>query len=254
MLTCVAMNQGAERRQFDAAAATFDKADFAIAATRDGLLARLEPITIDAATVVDLGSATGSAGRLLERRFKRAHVVAVDLSHSMLAKARAKKRWLSKSSYAQAEAAALPFADHSVDVIFANQLLPWIPQTEPVFAEVSRVLRTDGLFVFSTLGPDSLQGLLHEPFPDMHDVGDALVRAGLRDPVLDVDRLEVTFENTASLLDDLAAIGAGHCMPGDTTISSLELELVYGHCWGGGARPDAGEFRVDATRIGRRRI
>jgi malonyl-CoA O-methyltransferase len=113
-------------------------------------------------------------------------------------------------------------------------------------------LRKDGLFAFSTLGPDSLQGLRHEPFADMHDVGDALVRAGLRDPVLDVDRLKVTFESAASLLDDLTAIGAGHCVPDDTAISSLELELVYGHCWGGGARPAAGEYRVDAGQIGRR--
>jgi malonyl-CoA O-methyltransferase len=237
---------------FDRAADTFDSADYVLAATRDGLLVRLEPVAIEAAVVIDLGSATGSAGRTLRQRFRRARVIAVDLSRPMLEKARLKKAWLSKSGYVQAEAAALPFADHSVDVIFANLLLPWIQQTDAVFAEVSRVLRKDCLFVFSTLGPDSLQGLRHEPFPDMHDVGDALVRAGLRDPVLDVDRLKVTFENGESLLDDLAAIGAEHCFPDGAAISDVELELVYGHCWGGGARPAAGEFRVDASRISRR--
>jgi len=246
------MNPG--QSQFDRAAGSFDSADYALAATRDGLLARLELITIEAGIVVDLGSATGSAGRMLERRFRRARVFAVDLSRPMLEKARSKKAWLSRSRYIQAEASALPFANHSVDVIFANQLLPWLPQPDPVFAEVSRVLRKDGLFAFATLGPDSLQGLRHEPFADMHDVGDALVRAGLRDPVLDVDRLKITFENAESLLDDLTAIGAGQCVPADAAISSLELELVYGHCWGGGARPADGEFRVDATRIGRRQI
>ena len=239
---------------FDRAADTFDSADYVFAATRDGLLARLEPVTIEATLVVDLGAATGSAGRMLRRRFRRARVIAVDTSHRMLEKARSKKAWLSKSGYVQAAATTLPFADHSVDVIFANQLLPWIQQTDPVFAEVSRVLRKDGLFVFSTLGPDSLQGLRHEPFPDMHDVGDALVRAVLRDPILDVDRLTVTFDSRRSLLDDLAAIGAGHCVPDEAKISGVELELVYGHCWGGGARLASGEFAVDVGRIGRRKL
>jgi len=249
------MSPGDVQRRFDGAAGTFDSADFVLATTRDGLLARLEPITIDARYVIDLGSATGSAGRALERRFKRAHILAVDLSQKMLQKARSKKSWLSKTVFLQADAAALPFSDHSVDVVFANQLLPWMPDCAPVFAEISRVLRQDGLFLFATLGPDSLRGLRHEPFADMHDVGDALVGAGLRDPVLDIDRLTVTYENTGSLVDDFSAIGARHCVRDDIEEMSLELELelelelVYGHCWGGGHRSGEGEYRVDAGKI-----
>lgn len=247
------MNQGAARRQFDAAAATFDTADFAMAVTRDGLLARLEPVTIEAATVIDLGTATGSAIRLLERRFRRARILAIDLSQDMLQRARSKKSWLSKTSYLQAEATTLPLADHSIDVVFSNQLLPWLHDANPVLAEVSRVLRKDGLFAFSTVGPDSLKGLRHEPFPDMHDVGDALVRAGLRDPVLDVDRLTVTFENAESMRADFRAIGAAHCVPADAAILSAELEFVYGHCWGGGNLPAGAEYRIDPEQIHRRR-
>jgi malonyl-CoA O-methyltransferase len=256
VVTFEAMSPADAQRRFDGAAGTFDSADFVLATTRDGLLARLKPITIDAKYVVDLGSATGSAGRALERRFKRAHILAVDLSPKMLQKARSKKSWLSKTAFVQADAAALPFSDHSIDVVFANQLLPWMPDSEPVFSEVSRVLRQDGLFLFATLGPDSLRGLRHEPFADMHDVGDALVRAGLRDPVLDVDRMTVTYENTASLVDDFSAIGARHCVPDEIKEMGLELEfeleLVYGHCWGGGRRSAGGEFRVDAGQISMR--
>jgi len=250
------MSPGDVQRRFDAAAGTFDSADFVLATTREGLLARLEPITIDSRYVVDLGSATGSAGRMLARRFKRAHILAVDVSQKMLQKARSKKSWLSKSAFLQADAATLPFVDHSIDVVFANQLLPWMLDSAPVFAEVSRVLRKDGLFLFATLGPDSLRGLRYEPFADMHDVGDALVRAGLRDPVLDVDRLTVTYENAGSLMDDFSAIGARHCIPDDIAETGpefeLELELVYGHCWGGGHRSANGEYHVDAGQIGMR--
>ena len=253
MVTCVAMNMGAAQRQFDDAAATFDTADFVIAATRDGLLERLEPMTVEANIVVDLGAATGSASGALGRRFKRARIVAVDSSRNMLRRACAKKTWLSKSVFVQAEASTLPFSDHCIDVIFSNQLLPWLPDPLPVFAEVSRVLRKDGLFLFSTLGPDSLANLRHEPFADMHNVGDALVRAGLRDPVLDVDRLTVSYETTQSLLDDCRAIGARRCVPDQVDESSLDFELIYGHCWGSGPRSAGGEYRVDAGRIGTRR-
>ena len=66
------------------------------------------------------------------------------------------------------------------------------------------ILKPEGLFVFSTFGPDTLRELRSawaeadtynhvNRFLDMHDVGDALVRAGLLEPVLDVDRLQLTY-------------------------------------------------------------
>lgn len=222
--------------------------DYLLQTTLDGLMARLEPMTVDAGIVVDLGSATGAAGRPLGRRFRGARVVALDRSLPALAAARSKKSWLSRTVYVQAGATALPFADQSIDVMVSNLLLPQLPDAAPVFAEVARVLRKDGLFAFATLGPDSLQGLQAGPFADMHDTGDALVRAGLRDPVLDVDRLTVTFEDSRSLLEDFGAI-----VPAGARVSSVEFELVYGHCWGSGARPVAGEVRIDPGKISRRK-
>ena len=131
-------------------------------------------------------------------------------------------------------------------------MLPWAGDLDTVFASVARVLRKDGLFLFSTLGPDSLAGLRHEPFADMHDVGDELVRSGLRDPVLDVDRLTVNYSDEQSLARDLDAVGGSGCLPGSVDNLDIELELVFGHCWGGGPRPARGEFRFDAGQIGRR--
>jgi len=247
-----ALNSKHVRRRFDRAAARFDSVDFVQSATRDGLLARLEPMIIEARTVLDLGSATGSGSRLLARRFRRARIVPVDLSRHMLEEMRRKQSRFSRTTAIQANAAALPFVDQSIDVVFANMLLPWIGDPGQTFAEVSRVLRKDGLFLFATLGPDSLDGLRHEPFADMHDVGDALVRAGLRDPVLDVDRLTVTYESTESLRSDLTAMGAGCCAPEHADILGFDLELVYGHCWGSGQQKAGGEYRLAASGIGRR--
>ncbi len=274
------------QRRFDRAAASFDTADFVHSVTRDGLFARLEPVVIEAKTVVDLGSATGSGSRLLARRFRRARVIAIDLAHEMLVEARKKQSWFSRNSLVQATAEAMPFADHSVDVVFANLLLPWFDGPAPIFSEVARVLRKDGLFVFATLGPDSLGELRQawrtvddgqhvNRFLDMHELGDAAVRCGLRDPVLDVDHLTVTYDDHNALFQDLTAMGARNCLRGrrrslfgrarfmamtdslrgatQDAVLSFNLELVYGHCWASGARPDTGEYRVSASQVGRRR-
>ena len=252
VIPCVAMTVRDVQRRFDRAAETFDSADFVHAETRQGLLARLEPMTIVANTILDLGSATGASAQALRRRFRRATVVAVDISLPMLERSARRSAWLSRHPAVQSDATQLPFADHSVDLVFSNLLLPWISDRERLFAEVGRVLRGEGLFLFSTLGPDSLAGLRHEPFADMHDVGDELVRAGLRDPVLDVDRLTVNYRDERSLARDLEAVGATGCLPGKTQSLDVELELVYGHCWGSGAVPARGEFRIDTGQIGRR--
>ena len=201
------------RQRLDNAANAFDTADFVHGLTRDGLMQRIRPMTVEAAVVVDLGAATGNAIPVLQKRFRRARIIAVDRSTGMLRAARGKRRLLSKQREVQADARALPFADGSVDVVFCNLLLPWLDRPHAVFAEVTRVLRADGLFAFATLGPDSLvevrkawqtvdDGAHVRQFQDMHDVGDALVRAGLRDPVLDVDRLTVDYGNSDALFRD----------------------------------------------------
>ena len=272
------------RRRFDVAAATFDTADFVHTHTRDGLLARISPMNVDAATVLDLGSATGSATRALRKRFRGARIVSVDLSAAMLQEARRKHGWLSRPAAVQADARALPFADSSVDVVFSNMLLPWLGDPAVAFSEINRVLVENGLFAFATLGPDSLLALRRawqsvddgahvNSFADMHNVGDALVRSGLRDPVLDIDRLAVSYEKPGALFRDLTASGARNCLAGRQrglmgrhrfaamtaaifaggNPASLEFELVYGHCWGGATRTADGTIGIDAGGIPVRR-
>ena len=270
------------RRRFERAAHTFDNADFVHTATRNGLLQRIEPLLIDAHTVVDLGCATGAAARPLKKRFPKARLVGVDFAWDMVRTANTRKSWFTRSAFVQADARALPFANESVDVVFSNQLLPWIANPDEVFTEVARVLRKGGVFAFATLGPDSLleisrawreidDGHHVSRFPDMHNLGDGLVNAGLRDPVLDVDRLTVSYESTDALLADLSAAGARNtlrdrtrtltgkrkfqgmlaaleCATVDGKIA-VELELVFAHCWGAGPKMDPANYRIDANRI-----
>ena len=178
---------------------------------------RLAPMTLSAGRIVDLGTATGAAIPALRKRFPRARVHGVDLSPDMLRQQ--PSRLFSRRSLVCADAAALPFVDDSIDLVFANQLLSFTDDVAGVCREIGRVLSDDGIFAFALLGPDSFGELRAAwrrvddtahvaSFPDMHNVGDALVRAGLRDPVLDVDRLRLQYATPAALYRDLAAVAA----------------------------------------------
>ena len=276
------LNPNHVRRRFEHAASSFDGADFVHAATRDGLLTRLAPLLVEAKTVIDLGAATGAANRPLEKRFRGARVISVDIAHNMLTMARRKKSWLSKTAFVQASAGALPFPNESIDVVFSNLMLPWVDDPAPTFSEIARILRKGGVFAFATLGPDSLleirrawgqvDDVVHvNRFADMHDLGDALVNAGLRDPVLDVDRLSVSYTSCEALFNDLTAVGARNALQQRASgltgkqrfaamVAALEnaaidgnihldLELVYGHCWGSGPKTDPSNYRIDASGI-----
>jgi malonyl-CoA O-methyltransferase len=109
-------------------------------------------------------------------------------------------------------------AEGSVDLILSNFLLPWI-DPDAVFSEFRRVLAPRGLLSFTSLGPDTLRELRSawaqvdsssrvHPFIDMHDLGDALVRAGFAAPVLDVERYTLTYTDVSRLAADLRAVGA----------------------------------------------
>ena len=164
-------------------------------------------------------------------------------------------------------------------------LLPWLDDQKSLFAEMGRVLRAGGLFAFSSLGPSSFSELAEawqevdpgwhvRQFPDMHNTGDALLAAGLADPVLDVDFVDVSYRSVDALLKDLQGAGARNSLRGrratladrqrlDAFRAALErqridgeirlrLELVYGHAFGRGSTPGSGEYRIAADAIGRR--
>lgn len=275
------------RRRADASVTGAD--DFLSARTREELLSRLALTSIRPRRLLDAGAATGRASAELARRYRGCRVVSLDVSPARLAAARRGHSRFARREEVAGDAARLPFRDQVFDMVFANLLLPWFADPGPVLAETARVLRPEGLYTFSSLGPDSFRELRDawravddrdhvHAFLDMHDLGDALVRAGLRDPVLDVERITVTYAEPAALWQDLTAAGARNTLAGRnrglTTPATLRrlaqawererrddgrlpltLELVYGHCWGGSGLPGAdasGEVRISPTRIMRR--
>jgi malonyl-CoA O-methyltransferase len=275
------------RANFDRAATHFSSADFVHRAAADGLLQRLQPMKVQPRVIADLGSALGAGSKQLARQFPGAYVLSIDLSAKMLKNAKRSKRWFSKVRELQADAMKLPLATGSIDFVFANMLLPWINDARAFLGEVARVLRVDGVFIFSTLGPDSLAEIrsawkntddeLHvHHFPDMHNLGDTIMRANLCDPVLDIDYLSVTYRDPETLFSELAAAGARnslhdrrHTLTGkgrikkfrdqlqprpDEDVIELNLELVFGHAFGKGPALPPGDFLLAPEDIGRRRI
>ena len=263
------LSVGDIQRRFDRAAATFDESDYVHRTTCTGLLERLKPTTFDAAVIIDLGSASGKGTMLLSKKYRKARVMSVDVSAEMLRKSSRRKSLFSKVREVQADACRLPFLDHSVDLVFANMLLPWVVTLDQCLNEVTRVLRKDGIFAFATLGPDSMSEFTSftesRRYPDMHDVGDALVRAGMTDPVLDVDRLQITWKSFDKLLDDFVGCGALGEWPSDMRAEeqsfpdcdtvgrlAIDLELIFGHAWGSGPGRATDEYRIKPGSIGRR--
>lgn len=284
-----AIEQEAVRRSFDAAAARYDAAAVLQAEVRALLLERLDYVTLEPAVVLDVGCGTGHAARALKDRYPRASVVALDLSEGMLREARGRQSWRRRFARVCGDAMRLPIADGSVDLVFSSLTLQWCTDLDAAFGEFRRVLRPRGLLTFTTFGPDTLtelrdawaraDGHRHvSDFADMHDLGDGLVRAGLAEPVLDVERFTLTYPDVFGLMRDLKAIGARNAatrrprgLTGRARLAAMQsayesrrrdgvlpatYEVVFGQAWGPAGEPRrsrrSGEFAVPAGSIGRR--
>ncbi len=281
------LDERAARDAFQRAGRTFATAAFIHAEARDRLLDRLEWVKLAPAVIVDVGCALGEGARLLTARYPSATVLALDSSPAMLRAARQALHGLGPHCLA-ADARRLPLRAASVDLLFANLLLPWVADFTPVFEEWQRVLKPDGLATFTTVGPDTLYELAQawatvEDLPhvhgffDMHDVGDALLRSGLAEPVLDVDHVTVTYPSVEALARDLkacaaqnATVGRRRTLTGPRRWRSMvesyprskapdriqaTVELVFGQAWGRAAVPssDPGLTTIPVASIKRRR-
>jgi malonyl-CoA O-methyltransferase len=282
------------RQNFGHAAPTYEQHDALQREVQQSLLERLDFYLDTPQRVLDVGAGTGRGSALLKKRYARAEVIAIDLAVPMLQAAKRHSSWLKPFQRVCAEATALPLPDHSVDVLHSNLCFQWIDDLAALFNECARVLKPGGLLVFSTFGPDTLKELRAawasadqqshvSRFLDMHDVGDALIAAGLRDPVLDVDRYTLTYSEPKLLLQELQGLGATHAdrarerhltgkqhyrrmlaayegMRVDGRIPAT-WEVVTAHAWGpppgqsrrGPAGGEIASFPLDSLRGSRRR-
>ena len=279
--------RAAVRRSFARAVDTYDAAAALQREVLARLLERLDASPATPAVVLDAGSGTGVGARALADRYQRAQVVALDQAEPMALRSRKRGRWLRPLPAICADAQRLPLRDASVDLVFSNLMLQWLGAPDAVFREFLRVLRPGGRLLFTTFGPATLAELrdawaaaddrVHvNRFIDLHDVGDALLRTGFRDPVMDAERMTLTYRDTMALMRDLQAMGAHnvnegrpHGLTGPRRLRAMQAayearrtdgllpatwEVVYGHAFAppaGTALPTQapGEARVSAASI-----
>jgi malonyl-CoA O-methyltransferase len=252
------------RRAFDRAAASYDAAAALQNEIGERLLERLDYIRMQPRRILDLGAGTGAFSAALLTRYRRADVLALDIAPGMLLRARQRGGWFRKPACVCGDAESLPFAEDSFDFIFSNLMIQWCPDIGPLFTELRRVLAPGGLLMFTTFGPDTLKelrsswevvdGYSHvNRFIDMHDVGDALLHARWAEPVMDSERITVTYRELRTLMQDLKHIGAHNVTMGRSRgltgkrrwqqlaeayeqfrvdgVLPASYEVVYGHAW-----------------------
>lgn len=239
---------------------------------------RLQLVKVAPARVLDAGCGAGHDLVRLQQDYPAAQILGLDAAHAMARVAGkaapapgALNQLLGRLLPAKAGIDVLcgdfgnvPLAPNSVELVWSNLALHWHPQPDRVFTEWRRILRVEGLLMFSTFGPDTLRelraafGAVDEsphalPFVDMHDFGDQLVEAGFSTPVMDMEVITVTYDTPAALLADVRALGGnplatrGRGLMGRAARQRLEqaleaqrgpdgklalsFEVIYGHAF-----------------------
>ena len=227
---------------------------------------RLEFFKTAPQKIVDLGSGTGLSRKVLKRKFRKAFLIELDISLGMLSLAKKKSPGVfllpqRRMSYVCADMENLPLKPGCVDLVWSNLAMEWATSLPDIVAEISKILSPGGLLMFSTLGPDTLKELriasqkagLESPvnrFYDMHDFGDALIRGGLTDPVMDVDLLSLDFQSLDHLFSELRLGGSVRKDSGKLSSKDFDnikkfypkeadggakiratFEVVFGHAW-----------------------
>jgi len=258
------------RRAFSRAAADYDAAAVLQREVCARMLERLEYIKLQPEHILDAGSGTGLGTRRLAQRYPSAQMIALDIASGMLQAARGHSGWWQKlfggtrQIQVCGDMEALPLAANSVEMVWSNLAVQWCNDLPATFVELHRVLKVDGLLMFSTFGPDTLKELRRafsgvdqhnhlNRFTDMHDIGDMLVHGGFAEPVMDMEYITLTYDDVRGVLQDLKAIGAHNATAGRSQglmgknawarlVENYErlrsngklpatFEVVYGHAW-----------------------
>lgn len=258
------------RRAFSRAASNYDVTAVLQREVCRRMLERLDYIRMQPARLLDAGCGTGWGTRRLAQRYPAAQVVALDIAKGMLDAGRNRSDWWRKLFYGRrefpvcADVELLPLCANSMEMIWSNLTLQWCNDLPATFRELHRVLKTDGLLMFSSFGPDTLKELRSafdsvdghnhiNRFTDMHDLGDMLIHSGFAEPVMDMEIITLTYDDVKAVMQDLRNIGAHNATAGrrqglmgktawQRVLENYEcqrregklpatFEIVYGHAW-----------------------
>jgi malonyl-CoA O-methyltransferase len=274
------LDQVAIQLRFNRAANTYDEAAVVQREVGRRLLERFDVMRLAPATVLDVGCGPGTHTSALAARFPDATVVAVDQAPEMVARAAPPSRGLlarlpmlsvlSRQPHIRglvADMSALPLPREHVDILWSNFALQWANDLPALFAEWARVLKTNGVIMFTAPGPDTLIELRRalsaageiadarvQRFTDLHDIGDMLMHAGFADPVMDMEVITLEYATAGALWRDLKTQGATNAIQNrprglltprrlraiEAALNAarnpggpirISVEVIYGHAW-----------------------
>jgi malonyl-CoA O-methyltransferase len=214
---------------FSKAAHTYDQAAIIEQEIGSRLLDRIEFLQLKPQYVLDLGSGTGSFTQKVQSLYPNAHVIGLDIAFAMTNFARQNNDGI----YCCADAEQLPFANAKFDLIVSNCCFPSIIDLPNLFTELNNILTISGALMFTTFGPDTLQEFsMQGSWPDMHIIGDQLLKQNYKDPVVDSEHLTFCYNQQRTLFNDLIESGTF-----DIDLSNVEnlaqpcqttIEVIYG--------------------------
>lgn len=160
------------------------------------------------------------AHRALHKRYPQAKVWlnSANAAQAVAARSALQGRWWQVGRWlAPRIQLGLP-PEGQAQMLWANMLLHTAAQPQQLLKTWHKTLAVDGFLMFSCLGPDTLRELRNayalqgwpEPaheFTDMHDWGDMLVEAGFAEPVMDMERITLTYESPERMLAELREWG-----------------------------------------------
>jgi len=200
------------------------------------LLERTEFLRRSPLQILDLGCGTGLGSEQLKRKFRKAQLVGLDISRAMLSNARRRSSLMRPLKVVCGDIGALPFSHGTADMVFSNLASYWCTDLLAMFSEIRRVLRPGGMLLFTTLGPASFAGLRDawtaadenmqvQVFPDLLEVGDALMAAGFREPVMDMEIITLQYPSLGAMIEELEATGTSLLFQGWERRDSLKAKL-----------------------------
>ncbi len=255
------------RKHFEKAAENYDAAAVLQREIAKRMGERLDYIKLQPKAVLDAGCGTGFITKDLLKRYPKSQVIALDLALNMMRKTKQQGSWLRKPKLICGDADQLPLKPESIDLIVSNFMIQWSNDLTQTFAGFHGVLAPNGLLLFSTFGPDTLKEMRESwasidatphtsDFVDMHEIGDALLKAGFINPVTDMELITMTYSSVRQLMKDIKQIGASNTdsarskgLMGKQKLEAFEQayeqfktidglypaswEVIYGHAWVG---------------------
>lgn len=256
------------KRTFERVAPCYDHFSFLQKEVNERMAARLNYINFTPDNLLDAGSGTGYGGSLLRQHYGSTLILEVDIVLPMLWQAHQnflnKHPNSDKQHLLNADIGFLPIASNKIDMVWSNLVLHWINQLDDALREFYRILRSNGCFMFSMLGGQTLQELrdaflqvnkkksVHDFMP-IEEIGDALVRTGFSEPVVDKEIITLIYPDILSIVRDLRGNGAfNQRLDRSATLMGKEkwqnmcehyellrtngylpvtCEIIYGHAW-----------------------